>query len=92
MQINLTPDYSLPVIMVIFLLNYLIVSKFFLRPINNVIERIDLPVLTLADGGNPAFIHEERIERRLWRGRSLLLLSAEAAAVCRLPHAARTLQ
>ena len=38
MQINLTPDYSLLVIMVIFILNYLIVSKFFLRPINQVIE------------------------------------------------------
>jgi F0F1-type ATP synthase membrane subunit b/b' len=38
MQINLTPDYSLLVIVVIFLLNYVIVSKFFLRPINNVIE------------------------------------------------------
>jgi F0F1-type ATP synthase membrane subunit b/b' len=38
MQINLMPDYSLLAIMVIFLLNYLIVSKFFLRPINNVIE------------------------------------------------------
>ena len=38
MQINLTPDYSLLAIMVIFLLNYLIVSKFFLRPINQVIE------------------------------------------------------
>src|SRR5258706_1417996 len=38
MQINLTPDYSLLAIIVIFILNYLIVSKFFLRPINNVIE------------------------------------------------------
>ena len=38
MQINLTPDYSLFAIMVIFILNYLIVSKFFLRPINRVIE------------------------------------------------------
>jgi F0F1-type ATP synthase membrane subunit b/b' len=38
MQINLTPDYSLLAIMVIFILNYLIVSKFFLRPINQVIE------------------------------------------------------
>lgn len=38
MQINLTPDYSLLAIVVIFLLNYVIVSKFFLRPINNVIE------------------------------------------------------
>ncbi|MEA2239653.1 MAG: synthase [Thermoanaerobaculia bacterium] len=38
MQINLTPDYSLLAIMVIFILNYLIVSRFFLRPINQVIE------------------------------------------------------
>ena len=38
MQINLTPDYSLLAIMVIFILNYLIVRKFFLRPINRVIE------------------------------------------------------
>jgi F0F1-type ATP synthase membrane subunit b/b' len=38
MQINLTPDYSLLAIVVIFLLNYVIVSKFFLRPINDVIE------------------------------------------------------
>ncbi|HEX3067133.1 MAG TPA: ATP synthase F0 subunit B [Thermoanaerobaculia bacterium] len=38
MQINLTPDYSLLAIMVIFILNYLIVSRFFLRPVNRVIE------------------------------------------------------
>ena len=38
MQINLTPDYSLLAIMVIFILNYLIVRKFFLQPINQVIE------------------------------------------------------
>jgi F0F1-type ATP synthase membrane subunit b/b' len=38
MQINLVPDYSLLAIVVIFILNYLIVSKFFLRPINDVIE------------------------------------------------------
>jgi F0F1-type ATP synthase membrane subunit b/b' len=38
MQINLTPDYSLLAIMVIFVLNYLIVSKFFLMPINQVID------------------------------------------------------
>jgi len=37
MQINLTPDYSLLAIMVIFILNYLIVRKFFLQPINQVI-------------------------------------------------------
>ena len=38
MQINLTPDYSLLAIVVIFILNYLIVRRFFLRPINDVIE------------------------------------------------------
>jgi F0F1-type ATP synthase membrane subunit b/b' len=38
MQINLTPDYSLLAIVVIFILNYFVVSKFFLRPINDVIE------------------------------------------------------
>lgn len=38
MQINLTPDPSLLAIMVIFILNYLVVRKFFLEPVNRVIE------------------------------------------------------
>ncbi|SRR5581483_5446509 len=38
MQINLAPDLSLPAIMVIFFLNYLIVRRFFLKPINEVLE------------------------------------------------------
>ena len=38
MQINLAPDLSLLAILVIFLLNYLVVRKFFLRPINDVLE------------------------------------------------------
>ena len=38
MQINLAPDPSLLAIMVIFLLEYLVVRKFFLQPINTVIE------------------------------------------------------
>jgi F-type H+-transporting ATPase subunit b len=38
MQINLAPDLSLLAIMVIFLLNYLVVRKYFLRPINDVLE------------------------------------------------------
>ncbi len=38
MQINLTPDPSLLAIMAIFLLNYLIVRRFFLQPITRVIE------------------------------------------------------
>jgi F0F1-type ATP synthase membrane subunit b/b' len=38
MQISLTPDYSLLAIMVIFIINYFVVSKFFIRPINGVLE------------------------------------------------------
>jgi F-type H+-transporting ATPase subunit b len=38
MQINLTPDVSLLAIMGIFILNYLVVRKFFLQPVNAVLE------------------------------------------------------
>lgn len=38
MQIDLKPDLSLLAIMVIFFLNYLVVRKYFLRPINEVLE------------------------------------------------------
>jgi F-type H+-transporting ATPase subunit b len=38
MQINLTPDYSLLAIMVIFIINYLVVRTFFLKPVNDVLE------------------------------------------------------
>ena len=38
MQINMKPDLSLLAIMVIFILNYLIVRRFFLQPINEVLE------------------------------------------------------
>lgn len=38
MQINLAPDPSLLAIMVIFILEYLVVRKFFLQPINTVID------------------------------------------------------
>jgi F0F1-type ATP synthase membrane subunit b/b' len=41
MQISLTPDYSLLAIMVIFIINYLVVSKFFIKPINAVLESRD---------------------------------------------------
>jgi F-type H+-transporting ATPase subunit b len=39
MQINIAPDKSLLAIMVIFILNYLVVKRFFLRPITEVIEQ-----------------------------------------------------
>jgi F0F1-type ATP synthase membrane subunit b/b' len=38
MQINLAPDLSLLAIMVIFIMNYLVVRRFFLKPINEVLE------------------------------------------------------
>ena len=38
MQINLMPDYSLIAIMVIFIMTYFVVRKFFIEPINNVLE------------------------------------------------------
>ena len=38
MQINLAPDLSLLAIMVIFIMNYFVVRKFFLQPINDVLE------------------------------------------------------
>lgn len=37
MQINLTPDYSLIMIMVIFMANYWIVRRFLVKPINGVL-------------------------------------------------------
>lgn len=38
MQINLMPDYSLLAILVIFIINYLVVRTFFLKPINTILE------------------------------------------------------
>lgn len=38
MQINLMPDYSLIAIMVIFIMTYWVVRKFFIEPINSVLE------------------------------------------------------
>lgn len=37
MQINLTPDYSLLVIMAIFIANYWVVRAFFFKPVNDII-------------------------------------------------------
>jgi F-type H+-transporting ATPase subunit b len=38
MQINLVPDPSLLAIVAIFFLNYLVVRRFFLKPLNDIIE------------------------------------------------------
>jgi F0F1-type ATP synthase membrane subunit b/b' len=44
MQIELRPDYSLLVIAVIFLLNYLIVRNFFFKPINRILSERETEV------------------------------------------------
>ena len=46
MQINLMPDYSLLAIMAIFIVNYLIVRAFFLKPINAVLEARETDIRT----------------------------------------------
>jgi F-type H+-transporting ATPase subunit b len=46
MQINLTPDYSLLAILVIFIINYLVVRTFFLKPVNEVLEARDTETKT----------------------------------------------
>ena len=46
MQISLTPDYSLLAILVIFVINYLVVRTFFLKPVNDVLEARDTETKT----------------------------------------------
>ena len=38
MQVNLMPDVSLFAVMAIFIVNYFVVSRFFVRPFNDVLE------------------------------------------------------
>jgi F-type H+-transporting ATPase subunit b len=57
MQINLTPDLSLLAIMVIFIINYMVVRKFFLQPINNVLEARDTETRTAEK------LHEDALAR-----------------------------
>ena len=57
MQINLTPDPSLLAIMVIFIINYMVVRKFFLQPINNVLEARETETRTAEK------LHEDALAR-----------------------------
>jgi F-type H+-transporting ATPase subunit b len=57
MQINIAPDRSLLAIMVIFVINYLVVKRFFLRPITEVIEQRETERKTAEK------IHEEALAR-----------------------------
>jgi F0F1-type ATP synthase membrane subunit b/b' len=49
MQIDLTPDPSLLAIMAIFLLNYLVVRQFFLKPVNHLLEERETEKRTAAE-------------------------------------------
>lgn len=51
------PDYSLLAIMVIFLLNYLVVRAFFLKPINEVLEARETEIRSAEK------VHEEAMAR-----------------------------
>ena len=57
MQINLMPDYSLLAIMAIFIVNYLIVRRFFLKPINAVLEARETDIRTAES------VYEEAMSR-----------------------------
>lgn len=46
MQINLVPDPSLLAIVVIFFLNYLVVRRFFLKPLSDIIESREVEAAT----------------------------------------------
>jgi F0F1-type ATP synthase membrane subunit b/b' len=49
MQINLVPDLSLLVVMVIFVAEYFVVKKFFLQPVNNILEERETEARTSQD-------------------------------------------
>ena len=57
MQINLVPDPSLLAIVVIFFLNYLVVRRFFLGPIDDIMEARE------ADQANAQRLYEESMAR-----------------------------
>lgn len=57
MQINLMPDYSLLAIMAIFIVNYMIVRRFFLKPINEVLEARETDIRTAEN------VYEEAMSR-----------------------------
>lgn len=69
MQINLVPDLSLLAVMVIFIAEYFVVTRFFLRPINNVLEARETEARTAQQIYEQALgrFNEEtnRIEQRL---------------------------
>lgn len=73
MQINLTPDITLPVIMLIFLANYFVVRKYFLKPVNDILVARESEIRTadkLYEDSLASFdAAAEEIETRLQRAR-----------------------
>jgi len=69
MQINLMPDLSLFAVMAIFIVNYFVVSKFLVGPINRVLEERDHDARTAQEAHDQALarFNEEtaRIEDRI---------------------------
>ena len=57
MQIKLAPDLSLLAIIAIFIINYLIVRKFFFQPINQIIEERE------TESGTAEKLYEEAMSR-----------------------------
>lgn len=57
MQINLAPDPSLLAIMVIFILNYMVVRRFFLQPVNEVLDARE------AETRSAEKLHDEALAR-----------------------------
>lgn len=73
MQINLTPDITLPVIMLIFLANYFVVRKYFLKPVNDILVARESEIRTadkVYEDSLASFnAAAEEIETRLQRAR-----------------------
>jgi F0F1-type ATP synthase membrane subunit b/b' len=73
MQINLMPDLSLLAVMVIFILEYIVVSRYFLGPINDVLESREAEVRSAQEIYEQSLgrFNEEtnRIEQRIHEAR-----------------------
>lgn len=65
MQINLTPDWSLPVIVVIFTINYLVVRRFFFKPVNEVLLARESEVREAERGYNDSLAQFDAAAREM---------------------------
>jgi len=69
MQINLVPDLSLLAVMAIFVVEYFVVKRFFLKPINDILEARELEARTAQEMHEAALARlkeaTDRIEARM---------------------------